>query len=182
MPHRKVIAGAVTLAAGAALVDLGFRAGQPTLERAGNAAMILAGIGLAFLPRALGATPATGRRLYWAGLALASLVDVPALFDPTDLRAGRALGFPAMLLMSAGLLLLWRRHREPALLVAALWFFVQLVPNVLVFIIPDGRPSFALQVLGCAAALAVAATRAQRSRIATTPWPPAAQMEISPRP
>jgi hypothetical protein len=104
---------------------------------------------------------------------------VPALLDPADLRAGRALGFPAMLLLSTGLLLLWRSHREPALLIAALWFVVQLPPNVLLFIVPDGRPSFVLQVIGVAGALAVAA---QRSRIATTPWPPAAQIEISPRP
>jgi hypothetical protein len=174
-----VVAGAVALFVGAALVDLGYRVAQPALERAGNGVMILAAIGLAFLPAALGATSAAGRRFYWAGLALASLVDVPALFDPTDLRAGRTLGFPAMLLLSTGLFLLWRRRREPALLAAALWFFVQLPPNVLLFIIPDGRPSFVLQVIGCAGALAVAA---QRSRIATTPWPPAAQMEISPRP
>lgn len=166
--------------AGAALVDLGYRVGQPALERTGNGVMILAGIGLAFLPAALGGRSTTaGRRCYWAGLALASLVDVPALLDPTDLRAGRALGFPAMLLLSTGLFLLWRGRREPALLVAALWFFVQLPPNVPLFIIPDGRPSFVLQVAGWAAALAVAA---QRSRIATTPWPPAAQIEISPRP
>jgi hypothetical protein len=182
MPYRRVLAGAVALVGGAALVDVGFRLGLPAVERAGNAAMILASLGLAFLPKALGATPRVGRRLYWAGLALATVVDVPALIDPADLRAGRVLGFPAMLLMTVGLIVLWRRVREPALLVAALWFFVQLPPNVFLFIIPDQRPSFVLQVTGCAVALAVAARRAQRSRIATTPWPPAAQMEMSPRP
>jgi hypothetical protein len=179
----KVIAGAATLVAGAAVVDLGYAAGQPALEQVGNALAALGGIGLAFLPRALGVTSGAGRWVFWAGLALASLVDLPAVLDPTDLRAGRALGFPAMILLSAGLVLLWRRAREPFLLVAAAWFFVQFVPNVAFFIVPNARPSFILQVTGSVVPMAVAAWRwRQRSRIATTPWPPAAQMEMSPRP
>jgi hypothetical protein len=181
MARRLVVAGAALLVTGAALVDIGFRIGAPALEQVGNAAMVLAGAGLAYLPGALGLRAGAGRWLYWAGTALASLVDVPAVLDPGDLRAGRALGFPAMILLSAGLVLMWRRTREPFLLAAAAWFVVQLGPNVAFFIVPEGRPSFLLQVSGVAAAVA-AAGWCQRSRIATTPWPPAAQMEMSPRP
>lgn len=156
---RKVIVGAGLLIGGAVLVDVGFFLGVPALERVGNVALILSGVGLLFLPAALGPTPRLGRVLYWSGIVLASLVDVPAVLDPTDLRAGRLLGFPAMLLLSVGLVLLWRRTRIAALLVAAAWFFIQLVPNVMLFIIPNERPSFVLQVTGVAIALGVAASQ-----------------------
>ena len=63
MPDRRVLAGAVALICGAALVDFGFRFDLTALERVGNAAMILAGVGLAYLPRALGPTPRAGRLL-----------------------------------------------------------------------------------------------------------------------
>ena len=173
MMSRNVMRGAVLLTAGAVLVDLGFWVDQPLLERVGNVAMILAGLGLAFLPAALGRTSRGGRICYWAGLALASLVDVPAVLDPSDLRAGRALGFPAMLLLSIGLVLMWRSARHRSLLVAASWFFVQLGPNVALFIIPNERPSFALQVAGVAVALAVAARRASGEQL-----PPTVQSQL----
>lgn len=156
---RKVIVGAGLLIGGAVLVDVGFVAGAPALERIGNVALILSGVGLLFLPAALGPTPRLGRALYRSGIVLASLVDVPAVLDPSDLRAGRLLGFPAMLLLSVGLILLWRRTRITALLVAAAWFYIQLVPNVMLFIIPNQRPSFVLQVAGVAIALGVAVTQ-----------------------
>lgn len=156
----RVMFGAILLLGGAVLVDLGFWVDQPLLERLGNVVMIVAAAGLAWLPAALGTTSRPGRICYLAGLALATLVDIPAVFDPTDLRAGRALGFPAMLLLSAGLVLLWRHARHSSLLVAAAWFFVQLGPNVALFIVPNERPSFALQVGGVAIALAVTARRA----------------------
>jgi hypothetical protein len=172
---RNVIVGSVLLAGGAALVDVGFWTDHPALEQAGNLAMILAGVGLMFLPAALGTTPKLGRVLYWSGIALASLVDVPAVLDPADLRAGRVLGFPAMLLLSTGLVLLWRRTRITALLVAAVWFFIQITPNVLLFIIPNQRPSFVLQVIGVAIALSAAAvgagTRPRKPDGATTDVP-----------
>jgi hypothetical protein len=159
---RRVVLGSVLLMGGAAMVDAGFASGVPLLEQVGNAAMLTAGAGLAFLPFALGRSTRPGRLLYWAGLALASLVDVPAIVDPANLEAGRALGVPAMLLLSAGYLLLWRARRSPALLVAGLWFFVQFGPNLALFILPAGRPSFALQVVGIAIATVVAAARAPR--------------------
>jgi hypothetical protein len=168
---RRVLIGSALLAGGAVLVDVGFATGAPQLERVGNAAMVLAGIGLAFLPLALARSTRTGRLLYWTGLALASLIDVPAVVDPSDLGAGKLLGVPAMLLLSAGFLLLWRAQRIPALLVGALWFAVQFGPNLALFILPTGRPSFVLQVVGAAAATAsaaVAAARAQRSGSAVT--------------
>ena len=166
--HRRyaavVVAGAVLLAAGAAAVDIGFLTGRPALERLGNLALVGTAPLLAFLPPALGVCSRAARSLYWAGTALASVVDIPAVLDPTDLRAGRLLGVPAMVLMSVGLWLMWRERRSPALLAGAIWFVVQLAPNALLFIGPYGRPSFVLQVIG----LAVAFVAAARSR---TPVP-----------
>lgn len=176
---RKVIVGAGLLIGGAVLVDVGFVVGEPTLERIGNIALVLAGIGLVFLPAALGPTPRLGRILYWSGIVLASLVDVPAVLDPSDLRAGRLLGFPAMVLLSVGLVLLWRQTRITTLLVGAAWFFVQLVPNVLLFIIPNERPSFVLQVTGVAVALGWAATRRPRSQV-SRPYAGSRQVRVQP--
>jgi hypothetical protein len=173
---RAVVTGASALMIGAALVDIGFRIGAVHVERAGNAVMVVAGLGLAALPRALGTRGRTGPWLYWTGTALASLVDIPAMIDPADLRAGRVLGFPAMILLSAGLVMIWRRTRRTELLAAAAWFFVQLAPNVTLFIIPYQRPSFLLQVTGVAVALTVAAVRhpsaaADRTTSTDTPSP-----------
>ncbi len=152
----RVVVGAGLLLGGAVLIDTGWWLGQPDLQRSGNAAVVLAGVGLAFLPAALGARSRPGRILYWAGTALASLVDVPAVIDPSDLRLGSVLGLPAMLLLSTGLVLLWREQRSPALLAAAVWFAIQLPVNLALFIGPTGRPSFVLQTIGVAAALTVA--------------------------
>ena len=76
-----------------------------------------------------------------------------------------------MLLLTAGFVLLWRARRIPALLLGAAWFFVQFGPNLALFILPTGRPSFLLQVVGvavAAVAAAIAAARDQRSGSAVT--------------
>jgi hypothetical protein len=81
------------------------------------------------------------------------------------------LGLAFLPLLSAGYLLLGRAQRIPALLLGAARFPVQLGPDLALFVLPTGRPSSTLQVVGVAvatAAAAVAAARAQRSGSALT--------------
>lgn len=64
--------------------------------------------------------------------------------------------------------------RLAPLLVAGLWFVVQFVPDVVLFVLPNGRPSFVLQVAGVAVALGVVAGTVRRRPIpvaATDPQP-----------
>jgi hypothetical protein len=88
------------------------------------------------------------------GICLASIVDVPAILDPTDLEAGGALGPLGLLLISigflawfvsirgAGSLAGWRLY---IFLAAGLWFPLTFPTFQLpLFVIPNGRPSFIL--------------------------------------
>lgn len=154
--------GGAILVAGATLVDLGAFAGLPVLGTLGNALSAVSGLGLLFLPIALlasrvggrGKLPNAGAAFLAIGICLVSLVDVPAILDPTDLDAGGALGPVGLVLLSVGFLswyLAVRRAgvlggwRKYIFLLAGLWFFLTF-PTVQLplFVAPHGRPSFIL--------------------------------------
>lgn len=154
--------GGGMLIVGSALVDVAALADLTTLGALGNALSAGAGLGLLFLPAGLLASGVGGKGVLAKagavclviGLFFASLADVPAVFDPSDLEAGGALGPVGLVLLSAGFLAWfvairrssilsgWRRY---IFLVAGLWFFVTF-PTVQLplFVIPTGRPSFVL--------------------------------------
>lgn len=113
--------GCALLLLGAACVELGAFSDRPVLAQVGFAMIVLSGAGLAFLPFALGPTPAVGRILYWIGVAIVSLVDVPSVLDPDDLRLGNVLGPPGILALSAGLVIMWWRTRNRWLIAAVGW-------------------------------------------------------------
>lgn len=154
--------GGAALTVGATLVDLGAFADLPVLGSLGNALSAGAGLGLLFLPLGLRASRVGGGGVLAnasaaclvIGICLVSLVDVPAILDPTDLEAGGALGPVGLVLLSvgflawfvairrAGVLSGWRRY---IFLVAGLWFFLTFPTIQLpLFVIPNGRPSFIL--------------------------------------
>ena len=154
--------GGGTLAVGATLTDLFSLTGLAALGSLGNALSAGAGLGLLFLPAGLLASRVGGKGVLAKagavclviGICLVSLVDVPAVFDPSDLEAGGALGPVGLVLLSVGflawfaairrarILFGWRRY---VFLVAGLWFFVTFPTLQLpLFVIPNGRPSFVL--------------------------------------
>ena len=154
--------GGGMLIVGSALVDVAALADLTTLGALGNALSAGAGLGLLFLPAGLLASRVGGKGVLAKagavclviGLFFVSLADVPAVFDPSDLEAGGALGPVGLVILSTGflawfaairrssILFGWRRY---IFLVAGLWFFVTF-PTVQLplFVIPNGRPSFVL--------------------------------------
>jgi hypothetical protein len=154
--------GGALLTVGAILIDLGWFVDLPTIVSLGNAFAAISGLGLLFLPIGLRASRLGGTGILATagtvslviGICLASIVDVPAMLDPTDLEAGGVLGPFGLLLLSIGFLAWfvairsagglagWRPY---AFLAAGLWFPVTF-PTVQLplFVIPNGRPSFIL--------------------------------------
>ena len=148
---------------GAILIDLGWFVDRPALGSLGNALSAAAGLGLLFLPFGLRASRVGGTGLLATagtaalaiGICLASIVDVPAILDPTALEAGGAMGPIGLLLLSIGFLCVV--HCDPTyrrscwagdctlFLAAGLWFPLTF-PTVQLplFVIPNGRPSFIL--------------------------------------
>jgi hypothetical protein len=156
-----VIGGAL-LTVGAILIDLGTFVDLPALASLGNALSAISGPGLLFLPIGLlasrlggtGILATAGTVSLVIGICLASIVDVPAILDPTDLEAGGALGPIGLLLLSIGFLAWFVAIRRAGglagwrlymFLAAGLWFPVTF-PTVQLplFVIPNGRPSFIL--------------------------------------
>lgn len=156
------IMGSAALVVGAVLMDLGAIADRPALGSLGNALSAGAGLGLIFLPAGLlasrvggeGGFVKAGAACLATGICLVSLADVPAIFDPTDLKVGGVLGPIGLVLLSVGFLIWfvavnragildgWRKY---IFLVAGLWFFLTF-PTIQVplFVAPNGRPSFVL--------------------------------------
>jgi hypothetical protein len=154
--------GGALLTVGAILIDLGWFVDLPAIASLGNALAAISGLGLLFLPIGLRASRLGGTRILTTvgtaslviGICLASIVDVPAILDPTDLEAGGAIGPIGLLLLSigflawfvairhAGRLVSWRLY---TFLAAGLWFPLTF-PTVQLplFVIPNGRPSFVL--------------------------------------
>lgn len=154
--------GAAVLVLGAALVDLGSFTSLPAIGSLGNALSAAAGLGLLFLPVGLrasrlggtGALANVGAASLALGVCLASLADVPAILDPTDLEAGGVLGPPGLVLISVGFLAWFAAIRQTRslggwrkylFLLAGLWFPLTF-PTVQLplFVIPNGSPSFVL--------------------------------------
>jgi len=156
------IVGGALLAMGAILIDLGWSIDRPALGSLGNALSAAAGLGLLFLPFGLRASGVggtgplanAGTAALAIGICLASIVDVPAIMDPTTLEAGGAIGPIGLLLLSIGFLcwfivirrtgglLGWRQY---IFLAAGLWFPLTFPAVQLpLFVIPNGRPSFVL--------------------------------------
>jgi hypothetical protein len=154
--------GGALLTSGAILVDLGWFVDMPAIASLGNALSAISGLGLIFLPFGLrasglggtGILATVGAASLVIGICLASIVDVPAILDPTDLEAGGALGPIGLLLLSIGFLAWFVAIRRAGglagwrlytFLAAGLWFPVTF-PTVQLplFVIPNGRPSFIL--------------------------------------
>ena len=154
--------GGALLTVGAILIDLGWFVDLPTIASLGNALAAISGLGLLFLPFGLRASGLGGTGLLATvgtaslviGICLASIIDVPAILDPTDLEAGGALGPIGLLLLSIGFLSWFVTIRRAGglagwrlytLLAAGLWFPLTF-PTVQLplFVIPNGRPSFIL--------------------------------------
>ena len=154
--------GGALLTSGAFLVDLGWFVDVPAIASLGNALSAISGLGLIFLPFGLrasglggtGILATVGAASLVIGICLASIVDVLAILDPTDLEAGGALGPIGLLLLSIGFLAWFVAIRRAGglagwrlytFLAAGLWFPVTF-PTVQLphFVIPNGRPSFIL--------------------------------------
>ena len=154
--------GGALLTVGAILIDLGWFVDLPAIASLGNALAAISGLGLLFLPFGLRASGLGGTGLLATvgtaslviGICLASIVDVPAILDPTDLQAGGALGPIGLLLLSIGFLSWFVTIRRAGglagwrlytFLAAGLWFPLTF-PTVQLplFVIPNGRPSFIL--------------------------------------
>jgi hypothetical protein len=154
--------GGALLTIGAILIDLGWYVDLPAVASLGNALAAVSGLGLIFLPLGLrasrlggtGMLATVGTASLLLGLCLASIVDVPAILDPTDIQAGGALGPVGLLLLSIGFLAWfvairgagglagWRPY---TFLAAGLWFPLTFPALQLpLFVIPYGRPSFVL--------------------------------------
>jgi hypothetical protein len=191
---RRVTLGAGCLVAGVLALDAGRPIDDDLVRRVGFALTAVSAVGLVFLPAGLRRFSAAGwtgwaiRVGWWfragtlsciAGGVTASLVDIPSILDPDDAALGQALGLPALVLVSLGLLLMRRAGRSPAaspspspgavaqeslrslrrlrrlLLFAGLSLFVQMPVNVALFVIPTGEPSFLLLAGGIGCLLAV---------------------------
>src|SRR5687768_15809901 len=131
--------GGGMLLIGAALLDLGRLPGQPLVQSSGNLLSALAGLPLVALPLGLhGAEVVPGSPLgllgtaCWAcGTAIVSLVDLPAVIDPSQTEAGAAFGPAGLVLLSLGFLAWYGASRWSQtvtsgqrwiLLLAGLWF------------------------------------------------------------
>jgi hypothetical protein len=156
-----MIGGAI-LTVGAILIDLGWFVDLPAIASLGNALSAISGLGLLFLPIGLRASRIGGTGILATagtvslviGICLASIVDLPAILDPTDLEAGGAIGPIGLLLLSIGFLAWFVAIRRAGglagwrlytFLAAGLWFLLTF-PTVQLplFVIPNGRPSFIL--------------------------------------
>jgi hypothetical protein len=132
---------------------------NPTAVRLGFGLTALAGLGLAWLPIALRARLPSRRNrwvavdsaAYLVGVAAASLVDLLSIIDPDETGLGEAVGPPALILVSAGLLTMrraaassrvQRARLRRLLLLAGTWLLLQLPVNLAAFIAPAGVPSF----------------------------------------
>jgi len=154
--------GGALLTAGAILIDLGWFADVLAIASLGNALAAISGLGLLFLPIGLrvshlggtGILATMGAASLVIGICLASIVDVPAILDPTDLEAGGAMGPIGLLLLSSGFLAWflaisragnltgWRLY---TFLAAGLWFPLTFPTIQLpLFVVPNGKPSFIL--------------------------------------
>jgi hypothetical protein len=156
------IIGCGILIAGATISDLSYAAGNMPLAALGNALSVPAGLLLICLPLGLfaaGILPRTvtswvGTVCWGIGTAIVSLVDVPAIFNPTDLSAGGAFGPIGLVLISVGFLAWFvaiQRTRSLQgwqkwlFLLAGLWFVLSFPTIQLpLFVIPNGRPLFLL--------------------------------------
>jgi hypothetical protein len=104
--------GGALLTIGAILIDLGWFVDLPAIASLGNALSAISGLGLLFLPIGLrasriggtGVLATAGTVSLVIGICLASIVDLPAILDPTDLEAGGAMGPIGLLLLSIGFL------------------------------------------------------------------------------
>lgn len=159
---RRAIIGGAVLIIGAALLDAGRLTGQPLLGSLGNLLSALAGLGLAYLPlglRATGVLPGSllfriGTVCWGVGTAIVSLVDLPAVVDPSNTVAGTAFGPAGLVLLSLGFLFWFgaiqrgqslRGWRKWLFLLAGVWFFLSFPTIQLpLFVIPGGSPLFAL--------------------------------------
>ena len=107
------VVGSAVRVVGAILTDFGSFVGLPAVGSQGNALSAGSGLRLLFLPIGLRASRVgdTGALANMAtaslliGICLASLADIPAILEPTDLEAGGALGPIGLMLLSAGFLL-----------------------------------------------------------------------------
>ncbi len=154
--------GGALLTIGAILIDLGWYADLPAVASLGNAFAAVSGLGLIFLPLGLrgsrlggtGMLAKVGTVSLLLGLCLASIVDVPAILDPTNLEAGGAFGPIGLLLISVGFLAWfvairgagslagWRPY---TFLAAGLWLPLTFPALQLpLFVIPNDRPCFVL--------------------------------------
>ena len=154
--------GGAVLTVGATLTDLGSFIDLPAIGSLGNALSAAAGLGLVFLSLGLrasrlggtGALANAATASLVIGICLASIADIPAILDPTDLEAGSALGPVGLVLLSAGFLLWFVAIRQTRVLggwrqylflVAGLWFPLTFPTIQLpLFVVPNGRPSFLL--------------------------------------
>jgi hypothetical protein len=154
--------GGTLLAVGAILIDVGWFVDLPAIASLGNTLAAISGLGLLFLPLGLrasrlggtGILATVGTASLVIGICLASIVDVPAILDPTDVEAGGALGPIGLLLLSLGFLSWFVAIRRAGglagwrlytFLAAGLWFPLTFPTIQLpLFVIPNGRPSFFL--------------------------------------
>jgi hypothetical protein len=147
---------------GAILIDLGWFVDLPAIASLGNALSAISGLGLLFPPIGLrasglggtGILASAGTASLVIGICLASIADLPAILDPTDLEAGGAIGPIGLLLLSIGILAWFAAIRRAGglagwrlciFLAAGLWFPLSF-PTVQLplFVIPNGRLSFIL--------------------------------------
>jgi hypothetical protein len=154
--------GGALLTVGAILIDLGWFVDLPVIASLGNALAAISCLGLLFLSIGLrasrlggtGILATVGTASLVIGICLASIIDVQAILDPTDLEAGGAMGPIGLLLLSIGFLAWfvairrtgglagWRLH---TVLAAGLWFPLTFpIVQLPLFVIPNGRPSFIL--------------------------------------
>jgi hypothetical protein len=183
--------GSAVRVVGAILTAFGSFVGLPAIGSLGNALSAGSGLGLLFLPIGLRASRVgdTGALANMAtaalliGICLASLADIPAILDPTDLEAGGALGPIGLVLLSAGFLLwfvaIWQARvlgdwRQYHVVVAGLWFPLTF-PTVQLplFVIPNGRPSFVL-LAAASGLLQLLMGMVVRKQVGATPNPPKA--------
>ena len=105
--------GSAVRVVGAILTNFGSFVGLPAIGSLGNALSAGSGLGLHFLPIGLRASRVGDTRALanmataalLIGICLASLADIPAILDPTDLEAGGVLGSIGLVLLSARFLL-----------------------------------------------------------------------------
>jgi hypothetical protein len=105
--------GSAVRVVGAILTDFGSFVGLPTIGSLGERALGRLRSRAALLPIGLrasrvgdtGALANMATAALFIGISLASLADIPAILDPTDLEAGEALGPIGLVLLSAGFLL-----------------------------------------------------------------------------